>query len=99
VDLVEVVGCLTAGANNTWQLTNASDPVVTQNASTTPEAIKAAETKALGKQRYTLLGMSHFEPTSHEGHKMVARGLLIKDAKETRVNVTSLQMAAATCAK
>ena len=98
VDLVEVVGCLTPGANSTWQLMNGSDPVVTRSASTSPEAIKAAETKALGKQRYALIGMSSFEPAPHQGHKMVVRGLLVKDTKETRINVTSFQMAAVACA-
>lgn len=98
IDIVEAVGCLTAGPNNTWVLTNGSDPVISARAGTTAEAIKEAETKALGKQRYGLIGLNLFDPASHKGHKMAVKGLLIKNDKDTRINVTSFQMAGVTCA-
>lgn len=97
--VVEVVGCLTSGPNNTWTLTNATDPVNTNSASTSQAAVKAAETMPLGKQRYVLLGVNQFNPTPHRGHKMAVKGILIKDQKETRINVTSFQMASADCTK
>jgi hypothetical protein len=40
-----------------------------------------------------------FSPEGHKGHKMVVRGLLIKSGSETRINLTSFQMVAETCAK
>jgi len=96
--IVEVVGCLSqAGAN--WMLASATDPVTSTTSTTTPEAIKAAADKPLGTQQYRLLGTSPFSPERHKGHKMAVKGLLIKSGSESRINVTSFQMAAETCAK
>ena len=96
--LVEVVGCLSqTGAN--WILANATDPSVSTTTYTTPEAVKAAAEKPLGTQQYRLLGTSPFSPERHKGHKMVVRGLLIKTGSDTRINLTSFQMLAETCAK
>jgi hypothetical protein len=96
--LVEVVGCLSqTGAN--WILANATDPDTSTTSFTTPEGVKAAADKPLGTQQYRLLGTSPFNPEPHKGHKIVVRGLLIKNGSETRINLTSFQMVAATCAK
>ena len=96
--LVEVVGCLSqTGAN--WVLTNASEPAPSTTSFTTPEAVKAAAEKPLGTGQIRLLGIAPFSPDGHKGHKMVVRGLLIKSGSETRINLSSLQMVAETCAK
>ena len=93
-----MVGCLSqTGAN--WILANATDPAASTTSFTTPEAVKAAAEKPLGTQQYRLLGTSPFSPERHKGHKMVVRGLLIKSGSDTRINLTSFQMVAATCAK
>jgi hypothetical protein len=99
LDYVEVVGCLTAGANDTWSMTNATTPVAVRRPTSTPEAVKAAEAKALGSERFRVLNIAVFNPTMHEGHKMVARGLLLKDSPEPRVNLLSLQMVSPTCSR
>lgn len=96
--LVEVVGCLSQTGGN-WILVNATDPAVATTSFTTPEAVKAAAEKPLGTQQYRLLGASPFSPDGHKGHKMVVRGLLIKSGSDTRINLTSFQMVAETCAK
>jgi hypothetical protein len=51
----------------------------------------------LGNRRYQLLGVGVFDPSSHKGQKVAVKGVLIKDAGESRLNVTSLQMVAASC--
>jgi hypothetical protein len=95
--IVEVTGCLSqSGAN--WILANATDPASAPTSFTTPEGVKAAAEKPLGTQQYRLLGTSPFSPEPHKGHKIVVRGLLIK-TDEPRINVTSFQMVAGTCAK
>ncbi len=99
LDLVEVVGCLAEAPGQTWILDNATDATVSKTLSTTKEALKDAATRPLGNQRYHLLGVRVFDPAPHKGHKMAAKGVLIKDDKESRLNVTSLQMVAVTCAK
>jgi hypothetical protein len=96
--LVETVGCLSqTGAD--WTLVNATDPATATTSFTTPEGVKAAGEKPLGTQQYRLLGTSPFSPEPHKGHKMAVRGLLIKNGSGIRLNVTSLQMLADTCAK
>jgi hypothetical protein len=96
--VVEVAGCLSqSGAN--WILENATDPATATTSFTTPEAVKAAADKPLGTQQYRLLGVSPFNVEPHKGHKIVVRGLLIKTGSDTRINLTSFQMVAATCAK
>lgn len=96
--MVEVVGCLSQTGTN-WILANATEPTASTTSFTTPEALKAAAEKPLGTQQYRLLGTSPFGPERHKGHKMAAKGLLIKGGSETRINLTSLQMLAGTCTK
>jgi hypothetical protein len=96
--LVEVVGCLSQSGTN-WVLTNASDPAPSTTSFTTPEAVKAAAEKPLGTGQIRLLGTAPFSPDGHKGHKMVVKGLLIRSGSETRINLSSLQMVAETCAK
>jgi hypothetical protein len=99
LDLVEVVGCLTSRPNDTWFLTNATEPTISNRPWTTAGAVKAAETKPLGKREYRLIGLALLNPAGHAGHKMAVKGLLIKDEKEARINVTSFQMAGVDCGK
>ena len=99
VDIVEVVGCLQSGPNETWTLDRASAPEIQRRPNTTPEAVKAAAAKPLGKQQFRLINIAVFNPAAHQGHKMVVRGILIKDPKLSRINTMSFQMLDAACAK
>jgi hypothetical protein len=96
--IVEVVGCLSQTGDD-WMLANATEPASTPTSFTTPEAVKAAAEKPLGTQQYRLIGTSPFSPDRHKGHKMVVKGLLIKSGTDSRINITSFQMLAETCAK
>ena len=99
LDLVEVVGCLMDGPNGTWVLTNGTEPAVSKTPSTTAAAVAQARARPLGSRRYRLIGVSPFTPAARNGHKVVVKGVVIKDPREPRVNVTSLQTAGETCAK
>lgn len=99
LDIVEVVGCLATGPNNVFVLTDATDPVKAAQASTSQAALEADKKKPLGNQRYVVIGAGEWNPSTLKGHKMAVRGLMIKDAKETRINVTSFQSLDATCSK
>lgn len=90
--LVQVVGCLTQAANNAWVLTRTTDPVVTRQETPTASGLKDAEAKALGAQTLQLVSATPFKPEAHKGHKMEARGLLYKDARDAMINLTSLSM-------
>jgi S-disulfanyl-L-cysteine oxidoreductase SoxD len=89
--LVQVVGCLSPGPNNAWTLTRTSDPVLTRDEEPTAAALRTAQAKALGAQTFQLISAVSFKPETHLGQKMEARGLLYKDDKDARLNLTSLQ--------
>jgi hypothetical protein len=97
VPIVEVIGCLAQGPGNAWRVTSATEPVKAAVGFSKPEELKAAEGKALGTLQFRLLGLTEFAPADHKGHKVVVRGLWIKDAGDPRLNVTSLMTASATC--
>jgi hypothetical protein len=94
--VVELVGCLSQ-LDADWILAKASDPAATTTSFTTPEEVKAAAEKPLGTRQYRLIGASAFTPEPHKGHKMVVKGLLVKNG--TDLNLTSFQMLSETCAK
>lgn len=99
--IVEVVGCLEQARSGTWMLNKASDPVVSKSQATSLADIKTAASKPLGNQQDQLLGVNVFDPSSQKDQKVAVKGVLIKQAdpkiKESRLNVTSLQMIAPTC--
>ena len=98
--IVETVGCLAEGPNRTWTLTRAAEPARTGRAGfSRPEDVKAAEGRGLGTQEIRLIGMSEMNPSPHRGHKVLIKGLLIKDAAGQRINVTSLKTVGDVCAK
>ena len=96
VPIVEVVGCLAQGAGRAWTLTNGTEPVAAAVGSRA-EDITAAGAKPLGALQYRLIGVTDLNPAEHKGHKVAVKGLLIKDAAETRLNVISIHSAAASC--
>ncbi len=95
----EVVGCLEASPRGNWLLINASDPTISEIQAASSATLKAAEARSLGSRRYELLGVGVFDPSSRKGEKVAVKGILIDNAKESRINVTSLQMVAANCGK
>jgi len=96
--LVAITGCLRPGSGNSWILTNASDPIVTKEETTTNPQIGP-----LGTQTYLLVSVTAFNPASHQGQKMEARGLLYRQpnasnlSNDNRINLTSLQTVAPEC--
>jgi hypothetical protein len=100
IPIVETIGCLTDGPNNTWTLTKATDPAKAGRAGfSRPEDVKAAEGRGLGAQQIRLIGLVEMHPEQHNGHKVLVKGLLIKDATGQRVNVTSLTTVGEACGK
>jgi len=98
--IVEAVGCLADGPNRTWTLTNAGEPTRTGRAGfSRPEEVKAAEGRGLGSQQIRLIGMAEMNPGPHRGHKVLVKGLLIKDRAGQSINVTSINTVGDACAK
>lgn len=95
VPIVAVTGCLAEQGPN-WVLTNATDPVASiANAPPAGEAIKGPTS---GKNEYRLIGVSEFDLPAHKGHTVLVKGLFIKAAPVSRVNVTSVTMVSTACA-
>jgi len=91
--LVQTVGCLSRGPDNTWVLTRTADPLVTRDDTPSKQALSSAGQRALGTRTFRLLSIKPFNPESHQGHKMEARGLIYNDPGDERLTLTSLQMA------
>ena len=101
--LVQVVGCFAPGAGNSWVLDKSSDPVRTRNAEEiTTEERKAAADKALGTGKFRLQNLpdfrANFMPEAYKGHKVAAKGSLIRQTNNDRIYVLALETVAETCA-
>ena len=90
---VEVVGCLTAGPQQTWMLTRASEPEVA-----VPSALPSAAAmgKPLGTRSFHLLDAMAYAPDDHKGQTMYVRGLLI-NAGEPRLTISTFVTVSPTC--
>jgi hypothetical protein len=98
--IVEAIGCLADAPNRTWTLTNATDATRSARAGfSRPEDVKAAEGRGLGSHQFRLIGMTEMNPGPHRGHKVLVKGLLIRDQAGDRINVTSLKTVGDQCGK
>jgi hypothetical protein len=95
VPVVAVVGCVTEQGTN-WKLINATEP--TPSIANGPPAGEAIKGPTSGKNEYQLIGTSEFNLPAHKGHTVLVKGLLIKAAPVSRVNVTSVTMVSTACA-
>ena len=96
VDIVSVTGCLREQGAGNWMLVAATDPV--------PSIANAAAGKELptaapdGKNSFKLIGVSEFALPGKKDHIVVVRGLFIKAAPVSRLNMTSIADALPACA-
>jgi mono/diheme cytochrome c family protein len=82
--------------DNTWLLTNASEPV---GLAVTGPSVRQTETvdRPLGSQVFRLLDAMAYNPDSHKGKKMYVKGLLIRLPGEQRMTISALETVAPTC--
>lgn len=99
--LVQLAGCLTVDPDETWLLSNATEPARTRRANdSTPEELKAAETTPLGTNTFRLQNFAYagdFRPLNHIGEKMLAKGTLIRQTNKDRINLTWLKTIDSNC--
>lgn len=95
--LVQTVGCLSSGPNNTWVLTRSAEPVATREDTPSERVLASAASKPLGTRTYRLLSVTPFGPESHTGQKVEARGLVYNEPGDERITLTSLQTTGASC--
>ena len=98
--LVRVVGCLiTNEADGAWMLTHSTDPVRTGNPQPVAGEREADEGLRLGAGTFRLLVSAAYAPQKVKGHKVEARGFLIRRPTENRLNITSLETLDPSCEK
>ena len=100
--LVMVAGCLAPGEKDTWKLTNATRPARTRTAdATTPEELKNSASRPLADQEFALQDLAGwrpgFAPATYRGHKVQVKGVLIRQANQNRIHVTSFESVAEKC--
>jgi mono/diheme cytochrome c family protein len=97
--LVGVVGCLTRGTDNAWTLVSGSSPVMTRDPSASKDAaLKKAEETPLGTRTFLLVD-PYPAPDPLKGHKVEAKGFLMRTEKAVSISITSLQTVASMCDK
>lgn len=92
--MVEVLGCLLAEGSD-FVIGNATEPVVSTMDDPAADAA-AAKGRALGSATVKLLDV-YPRPDAHKGHKMLTKGLLIRNGAAMSLNVLAIDMVAETC--
>lgn len=95
VPVVAVAGCVIEQPAGTWLLTNATEP--TPSIANAPPAGQPYKGPTSGTLRFQLIGISEFDLPAHKGHNVLVKGLFVKAAPVSRLNVTSVTMLATTC--
>ena len=98
--LVDVVGCLMPVSGNTWVLTSASEPVRTRNPNdSTAEQLKEWGAKPLGTLTFGLMDADAHPVDTLKGHRVEAKGFMIRASAGDRINLTALQSTGSKCAE
>jgi S-disulfanyl-L-cysteine oxidoreductase SoxD len=100
--VILAVGCFTAGTKDTWTLTRSSEPLRAREADqTSPEERERSAALPLGAQTYRLQNLdffrADFHPENYKDQKVQVQGVLIRQANNDRINVTSLEGLGAAC--
>lgn len=98
--LIDVVGCLLQDSANSWALANATEPLRTRNPNdSTADELKHWEATPLGTHKFGLMDAGSYHPDAQKGHKVEAKGFLIRNPGEDRINVTAMQMTGTKCSQ
>ena len=99
--LVVTVGCLSQARTGPWILFSATEPVRTRTSTTSsPAELNASLRKPSGSLIFRLADMEavpDFVPDSHKGHKMQAKGYLIRQPNAERMSLSSIEMLDSAC--
>jgi hypothetical protein len=92
--MVQTVGCLTQFKPGVWQLSNATEPVrIRDLAPPSDEELRDAGSEPSGVREFDLQSIGYvggdFSPAAHEGHKMLAQGILIWQPPSARIDIRS----------
>jgi cytochrome c5 len=94
--LVRVIGCLQESGSNQWSVVKATEPAITTLDPMSADDKQSAAATPAGSQTIQLLSVFP-SPAAIKGHKVIAKGLLIRVPAGDRVNVTQLESLATGC--
>jgi len=101
--LVVIVGCLSLIRDDVWVLSSASEPARTRTStSSTPDELRASAKKRLGTMTFRLADLEavpDFVTDVHKGHKVQAKGYLVRQPNAERISVSSIEMLDSSCAQ
>ena len=99
--VIRATGCLSQGANNAWMLANAAEPKRTRAADhSTPEELASSAAASLGSQSFKLQNLEDlpaFHGDALKGHKVLVKGVLIRQTGNDRINVGLIENLASAC--
>jgi cytochrome c5 len=98
--LVITVGCLSRAEDGRWLLGRAAEPARSRSELSTPADVKASAVQALGNLVFRLAELDaapDFKPEDHNGHKMQAKGYIVRQTNADRISVSSMVMLDAAC--
>ena len=98
VRLVAAAGCLTRSADGSWKLGNVGSFGNAATQSTSRSEVTTVAAQPAGNLSLRLIGVEPFNPAAHVSQRVVAKGALINDSVDARLNVTSLRAAGGACA-
>jgi cytochrome c5 len=99
--LVITIGCLSQAGDNVWTLSRATEPIRTRTSTNSNATeLKASLEKSLGPLTFRLTdfeAIPGFEPDEHKGHKMQAKGYLVRQPNAERISLSSMEMLGPVC--
>ena len=100
--LITIIGCLVKNSEtNEWNLTNVSVPARTRDEKPKPSDVQASAAKSLGTDTFRLVYVDDlrpaFIPEQNVGHKLLANGYLLRNAKGIGLTVTWLESIPSAC--
>lgn len=102
--MVKVAGCLTPGAEDSWELAQGSAPVrIRKPDAVSPEEIRGAAPAAAGAQKYKLQNLDNlpngFAPDSFKGQRVLVKGVYVKDSYGARISAMQMAKLGAACSR
>lgn len=93
---VQVVGCLVQDGASGWALTNSSEPAATSLSPQTESELNKANSQPLGIATIRLLSVFP-SPIAQSGHRVEAKGFLIRKGSDVALNIALLRSIGPTC--
>jgi hypothetical protein len=97
--LVITIGCLSK-TDGRWTLSSAAEPERTRSEFSTSVDVKASSAQPLGTQSFRLADLeavADFRPEDHIGHKMQAKGYIVRQTNANRISLSSMVMLDSVC--